>query len=398
MSKLTYEELILLDNLIYLKWNAKEDEKLINIVYDLLNYKQFDSLMDAVGSCIVRISTEEWFEILKQIISKPNFRNLRMKNVDSYIKGMRFACFVDDENNATVVFRGTATVNEWKDNGEGAYKYETIEQVDALNFINSLEYDNITVTGHSKGGNNAQYVTVLSPKITRCISVNGQGFSDEFVSKYKEEINQNYSKVISINAKYDYVNCLFNSIAGKCYYIQTETQINPFDYHKANILLDENGDLRRETNEAIFSEIINRFSISLISGLPKDIEYLIVSGIINTIELILCKGVNYNIIKAAGEYLIMFCYENCFDYREIFNITYAVLEVLILPLIFWSDLVSIEETNSKELLSSVIKKIQIVSNGVIRKLDIIDKDKVDLIKTVSNVINNLIYELEIITL
>lgn len=398
MSKLTYEELILLDNLIYLKWNAKEDEKLINIVYDLLNYKQFDSLMDAVGSCIVRISTEEWFEILKQIISKPNFRNLRMKNVDSYIKGMRFACFVDDENNATVVFRGTATVNEWKDNGEGAYKYETIEQVDALNFINSLEYDNITVTGHSKGGNNAQYVTVLSPKITRCISVNGQGFSDEFVSKYKEEINQNYSKVISINAKYDYVNCLFNSIAGKCCYIQTETQINPFDYHKANILLDENGDLRRETNEAIFSEIINRFSISLISGLPKDIEYLIVSGIINTIELILCKGVNYNIIKAAGEYLIMFCYENCFDYREIFNITYAVLEVLILPLIFWSDLVSIEETNSKELLSSVIKKIQIVSNGVIRKLDIIDKDKVDLIKTVSNVINNLIYELEIITL
>lgn len=398
MSKLTYEELILLDNLIYLKWNAKEDEKLINIVYDLLNYKQFDSLMDAIGSCIVRISTEEWFEILKQIISKPNFRNLRMKNVDSYIKGMRFACFVDDENNATVVFRGTATVNEWKDNGEGAYKYETIEQVDALNFINSLEYDNITVTGHSKGGNNAQYVTVLSPKITRCISVNGQGFSDEFVSKYKEEINQNYSKVISINAKYDYVNCLFNSIAGKCCYIQTETQINPFDYHKANILLDENGDLRRETNEAIFSEIINRFSISLISGLPKDIEYLIVSGIINTIELILCKGVNYNIIKAAGEYLIMFCYENCFDYREIFNITYAVLEVLILPLIFWSDLVSIEETNSKELLSSVIKKIQIVSNGVIRKLDIIDKDNVDLIKTVSNVINNLIYELEIITL
>lgn len=398
MSKLTYEELILLDNLIYLKWNAKEDEKLINIVYDLLNYKQFDSLMDAVGSCIVRISTEEWFEILKQIISKPNFRNLRMKNVDSYIKGMRFACFVDDENNATVVFRGTATVNEWKDNGEGAYKYETIEQVDALNFINSLEYDNITVTGHSKGGNNAQYVTVLSPKITRCISVNGQGFSDEFVNKYKEEINQNYSKVISINAKYDYVNCLFNSIAGKCCYIQTETQINPFDYHKANILLDENGDLRRETNEAIFSEIINRFSISLISGLPKDIEYLIVSGIINTIELILCKGVNYNIIKAAGEYLIMFCYENCFDYREIFNITYAVLEVLILPLIFWSDLVSIEETNSKELLSSVIKKIQIVSNGVIRKLDIIDKDNVDLIKTVSNVINNLIYELEIITL
>ena len=32
MCKLIYEELILLDNLIYLEWDAKEDEELINIL------------------------------------------------------------------------------------------------------------------------------------------------------------------------------------------------------------------------------------------------------------------------------------------------------------------------------------------------------------------------------
>lgn len=37
-------------------------------------------------------------------------------------------------------------------------------------------YDSITVTGHSKGGNKAQYVTVLSDKVDRCISMDGQGF------------------------------------------------------------------------------------------------------------------------------------------------------------------------------------------------------------------------------
>lgn len=394
MSKLTYGELILLDNLIYLKWNAKEDEKLIDIVYDLLNYEQFDNLMDAVGNCVVRISKEEWVDILEQIKNKPNLRNLRIKNVESYKSGMRSACFVDDENNATVVFRGTATVNEWKDNGQGTYKYETIEQIDALNYINGLEYDNITVTGHSKGGNKAQYVTILSPKIRKCISVNGQGFSDEFINKYKEEINKNKAKIISLNAKYDYVNCLFNSIAGEYYYIQTEIQINPFDYHKGNIILDESGNLRQKTNESIFSKIINHFSISLISDLPENIEYSIVNGIINIIELILCKRDNYNIVKIAGEYLIMFCYENCFKYNDIFDISYAVLELLILPLIFWRDLVYIEETNSKELRDKVIKNIQVVSNEVIRKLEIIDNDEVNLIKNVSNVSNNLIYELE----
>ena len=398
MSNLTYEELILLDNLIYLEWDAKEDEKLIDIVNDLLNYEQFDNLMDAVGNCVVRISTEEWINILKQIKNKSNLKNLRIRNVESYKSGMKSACFVDDEYNATVVFRGTATPNEWKDNGQGAYKYETIEQIDALNYINSLEFDNIIVTGHSKGGNKAQYVTILSPKITKCLSVNGQGFSDEFINKYKEEINKNKSKIISLNAKYDYVNCLFNSIAGKYYYIQTKIQINPFDYHKGNILLDENGNLLQETNESIFSKIINHFSISLITYLPENIEYLIVNGIINIIELVLCRRDNYNIVKIAGEYLIMFCYENLNNYSEIFNISYVVLEMLILPLIFWSDLVYIEESNSKELLNRIIKNIQIVSYGIIRKLEVIGRDEVDLIKNVSNIINNLIYELGIITL
>lgn len=394
MSKLTYEELILLDNLIYLEWNAKEDEKLINIVYDLLNYEQFDNLMDAVGNCVVRISTKEWFDILDQIKNKPNLKNLRIKNVSSYKNGMRFACLVDDENNAIVVFRGTATTNEWKDNGQGAYKYETIEQIDALNYINSLEYDNITVTGHSKGGNKAQYVTILSPKIKKCVSVNGQGFSGEFINKYKEEINKNKSKIISINAKYDYVNCLLNSIAGEFYYIQTEIKINPFDYHKGNILLDENGNLRQETNESIFSKIINHFSISLISDLPENMKYLIVNGIINIIELILCKGDSYNIVKIAGEYLIMFCYENCLNYKEIFNISYVMLETLILPLLFWRDYIYIEETNSKEILDKVIKNINLLGDGIIRKLEIIDKDEVNLIRNVLNSINDLIYKLE----
>jgi len=395
MCKLTYEELILLDNLIYLEWDVKEDESLINLVYGLLNKGEFNKLMDNVGNCIIEMPESEWVNILNQIINKPNLRNLRIKNVANYKNGMRFACFVDDENNATVVFRGTTTTKEWDDNGQGAYEYDTIQQIDALNYINSLSYNNIIVTGHSKGGNKAQYVTVLSPKISNCISVNGQGFSNEFISKYKDQINKNKSKIISINGKYDYVNCLFNSIVGKCHYIKTESQINPFYYHKANILLDENGDLRQETKEGIFSKKINYYSTSLISDLSDDLQNLIINGIIGAIELILCKGEGKdNILKIAGEFLIMVCHENCVKYKESFNTSYAILEALILPLLFWGDFINIEETNSKELLDKVISGIKLLGNGVIKKLEIIDKDAVNLIESISNAITNLTLKLE----
>ena len=221
MNKLTYEDLILLDNLIYLEWDAKEGEELMRIVYDILTNENLDELINNMGNCTIKLPKSEWVNILDQIKNKPNLKELRIKNVYNYKSGMGVACFVDGENNATVVFRGTTTIKEWEDNGQGAYAYDTIEQIDALSYINSLEVNNITVTGHSKGGNKAQYVTVLSSKIIRCISINGQGFSNEFINKYKDEINKNKSKIICINSKYDYVNCLFNSIAEECQYIQT---------------------------------------------------------------------------------------------------------------------------------------------------------------------------------
>jgi hypothetical protein len=395
MSNLTYEELILLDNLIYLKWNVKEDEKLISIVDDLLKNQNFHFPIDMVGSCMIRMTTNEWINILEQIKNKPNLSTLRIKNVDSYNDGMKYACFIDEDDNAIVVFRGTTTMEEWEDNGQGAYEYDTQEQIEALNFINSLNYNNITITGHSKGGNKAQYVTIFSSKIAKCISVNGQGFSKEFIGKYEEDINKNKLKIVSINAKYDYVNCLFNSIAGKDHFIETEIQINPFDYHKAIILLDGYGKLRQEANEAEFSKVINYFSLSIISNLPKDLKYLVINGVIDVIELILCRnGAEGSLFKILGEHLIMLCHENCFNYKELFSVGYAVSEILILPLLFWNDLVYIEETNSKELLRIVITNIKILGDRSIKKLEIINKDQIDLIESISNIINELTYKLE----
>ena len=124
-------------------------------------------------------------------------------------------------------------------------------------------------------------------------------------------------------------------------------------------------------------------------------QNLIINGIIGAIELILCKGENKdNILKVAGESLIMIYFENCFEYKEIFNISYAILETLILPLLFWRDFISIEETKSKEILYDVIGGINIFGNEIIKKLEIIDKDTTHLIDIVLKAIEDLTFKLE----
>ncbi|MDR3597257.1 Mbeg1-like protein [Clostridium sp.] len=390
MCKLTYEELILLDNLIYLQWNAKENDKIKDIVDDILNHKNFNKLMEAVGNCIIKMPKSQWLNILSQITNNKNLGNLRIRNTNDYKNGMKFACFVQENNEAIVVFRGTSTTSEWEDNGEGAYKNETEEQKEALNFINSLSYQDITVTGHSKGGNKAQYVTILSPKIKKCVSVNGQGFSNDFIEKYKGEVNNNKSKIVSINAQYDYVSCLFNSISSQTHYIKTEFQINPFDYHKAFILLDEKGALRNETNESTLANILNDFSLYIVSSLPKDMQKVIIDRVMDIIELVLCKEENKtNILKLAGEFLIMFFYENFFEYEDIFLLNYSIVEILILPLMFWNDFIYIEETKSKQRLDEVIENINRLGNEIIRKLKIIDEDQKNIINNITMALNNL---------
>lgn len=394
MNRLSNEEFILLDTLIYLEWEAEDNEKFVNVIDKLLDEKELKSLIDRMSSCIVKMKIHEWINVLTQAKNKSNLCELKIKNIENHKNGMRVACFIDNDDNAIVVFRGTTTQKEWEDNGQGAYEYDTIQQVDALKYINNLSYENIIVTGHSKGGNKAQYVTILSPKVNRCISVNGQGFSNEFLNRYKEEIENNKLKIISINAKYDYVNCLFNDISNETHYIKTELQLNPFNYHRTDILLNQEGNIREEVSCGIFTKIINDFSTSLISDLPEEIRFLTIDGLIGGIELILCKGESSDrLIKIIGGIVIMVAYGQYFKYKETFLLTYTILQGLILPLMFWNDFINIEEENSEELFSKVTFDITMFGNEIIEKLNNIDGSKNPVTKSVIKAITNLIEDI-----
>lgn len=193
---LSNDEFILLDELIYLEWDAYDDESVEELVLDILKDDNLKILMDKMSNCVVSSTKEEWERTLEQILTKPNLPKLVIINVENHKSGMRTAAFKDSDENVIVVFRGTTTIKEWDDNGQGAYEYDTEQQIYALNYVNSIDSDKIIVTGHSKGGNKAQYTTVRSPKVIKCVSINGQGFSNEFINKYKKLIDGNKEKLL----------------------------------------------------------------------------------------------------------------------------------------------------------------------------------------------------------
>ena len=302
---LTEAQLLMLDTLIYTDYCENNDsvEMILNKIEGAIQSGE------KINAC--SMSNEEWLDLVQTIRGQDELLGYTVQEyVNNADTGMRAACFVDNAKNpkdVNVIFRGTQSDYEWHDNGEGAYTIETDQQVAAAEYINKLpeEYGNsMTVSGHSKGGNKAQYVTIVTDRIGRCVSYDGQGFSQEFIDEYADEISQNAYKITSISAEGDFVNCLLFSIAGTKKYIDTDPQKNFLHNHKPNILLDQNGDLWTETDQAEYAKLINEYSIYAVSTLREPERSWTVDGLIALLEKSEGKETAlqtiYGINRAAG--------------------------------------------------------------------------------------------------
>ena len=227
-------QLILLDNLIYLGIfeKLKGVKTVENVINDLLNGEISQYWKDELaedqsdknnpGQCMMK--EDEWIEVLRAIANDPVLCSLVISDVvdadsdpDRENTNFRAACFtlMDEEQNpkeTVIVFRGTHGAYTWNDNGEGAVVSDSNSQKEALDYVNRIgakltTNGTITVTGHSKGGNLAQYIAICANNLTvdRCVSFDGQGFSNEFFETYKVAILANQDKLYSVNSSRDSV-------------------------------------------------------------------------------------------------------------------------------------------------------------------------------------------------
>ncbi|MBP5252303.1 MAG: DUF2974 domain-containing protein [Lachnospiraceae bacterium] len=187
------------------------------------------------------------------------------------------------KHEAVVAFRGTAE-NEWTDDFEGAGQVDSLQQINALEWYKQvyekyeLEKYNVTVIGHSKGGNKAKYVTILNDTPFRCVSFDGQGFSDKFIDHYRKRIIARQGIIENHNIDFDYVNILMNDIGEKTYYIGYDYGKFGFtESHAPNTFFDfgENGEYNIRVNpggQRPEMQIIDQFINSMIRSAVSEKE------------------------------------------------------------------------------------------------------------------------------
>lgn len=234
------------------------------------------------------MSGEEWAAVIRQIQGDEQLKNLKIRNVDDNVHAM---CFEDEKKNAYVAFKGTTGGDEWYDNVEGLNSADTLSQREARDYIEDLPYDHITVVVHSKGGNKAQYVAITSDKVDRCVSMDGQGFSQEFLEKYAAEIAERGGNIKNISLDTDYVHILLFPVPGsEQIYCQGDETLaglrnhSPgayYQYVDGHLVVDESGQpviirVDRENKGIEYLHEFTCFVLNVMPGGKQDdvIEYL----------------------------------------------------------------------------------------------------------------------------
>jgi len=227
----TPEQLLVLNTLLYLAPTTMKDYPSVGAwAQHMLDSPLELSTYFHGGDVRSGTTYQEYQAVLRKAASDPAYRSITVKDVttvaanpadpNSHDKSV-MATF-DQNGQPIIVYKGTSGALEWRDNGlGGAYNVtDTYRQQQALNYLNAqlAKYPpgtQVVVSGHSKGGNLAQYVTIVAgDKVVACYSFDGQGFNRAFMAKYLDEIAANGGKITSVANPSEPVNLLFFPIPG----------------------------------------------------------------------------------------------------------------------------------------------------------------------------------------
>ena len=338
---LTEEQMLMLNNLIYLKHfssKVNRGKKIGEILEELTDKDLSDTYPP---------TPEEWKQIIENAKSDTTLCDLYVyTNKDNKESGGREMCVttqMPEENDifpedteAYVIFAGTGA-NEWRDNAVAATEVDSEYQREALKFVEDLpeSLENITVSGHSKGGNKAMYVMIRSDRVKECYSYDGEGFSQEFINEYEDEIEKKRIHIHARSHYRDYVNLLLKPIAGDMKYytnergIDKDSKMSIGEYHRPDLMFkrDKDGNILYEMSEAGEQEwtmkFLHEFVIYLMEHVPKG-EQIVAMSVLGELLQMLAGNkksvVNEEIIERFGmdavEILLKYFLSFIMEYRK----------------------------------------------------------------------------------
>ncbi len=152
----------------------------------------------------------------------------------------------------------------------------TKQQREVRNFLKRNKellsrYNELCMTGHSLGGNLAEYATIVSEEygldgnITQCVSLDGPGFSGEFLKKYKDKIAHMSPKMK--HYRWSFVGNLLNDLPDCEYHYvavrnRDDDKYNSFNRHDTKYL-DYDGDSLVEGEQDTLSRITQKISLGV---------------------------------------------------------------------------------------------------------------------------------------
>ena len=187
-------------------------------LYTKYNILKEDKHTDAIPLCEL-LSKEQQAELIALGVDADELNSWTMTDIcDNNNKTGFYACVIEtsqEPKQAAVAFRGSEDpadvnqlVNDWLKADLGLLNSTiTNQQAEVRNFLSEKKtlldkYDNLEMTGHSLGGNLAEYAAIVSEEyglddnIDSCVSLDGPGFSSEFMEEYKDEIAHMSDKMV----------------------------------------------------------------------------------------------------------------------------------------------------------------------------------------------------------
>ncbi|OUM62654.1 hypothetical protein PIROE2DRAFT_11031 [Piromyces sp. E2] len=437
------DELLLLENLTYFpdrkpfKTIISADQKTVrDFIYDI----NVEEIVDDIDYCNCFITGFDFKNIIQAF--KNNTALLDCLVTETHIDqafgggGGLSCCFISEEHKeAVVAFRGTA-LNEWEDDCVGANQIDSLQQVNALEWYKSiysklhLENYTVTLTGHSKGGNKAKYITILNNTMTRCVSFDGQGFSDKFMEHYKKEIIEKQKIIENHNIDYDYVNVLLNDVGKKTFYVGFNYGIGGFaESHCPNTFFNfkENGEYQLEVNTngqppeiQVLDQFINSMIRSNVNEKEKTETTELVGRLVSkafqiseqenkVTEFInfFCDTVGDEKYQDNTAYIITFCIKYAKENKEFFPsikeiLTHFKADDILKTISIFEDLINSEKLNKLINLSNFLvlhvhkMVVKMIKSTVKKKYNVkLHKSQINKILIIVSMVKSMLKTLEL---